>query len=82
MSMYVVRRSNIKKWPENIGLPGKNFEATPPLNHFKVSYEHFKVVIFYKGSYNSLQNDNIRKRIRHFLDNIVTYLPLNLIVPM
>jgi len=28
---YVGRRANIKKWPENIDFPGKNFGATPPL---------------------------------------------------
>lgn len=31
MSKYVARRANIEKWLENIGLPGKNFGATPPL---------------------------------------------------
>jgi len=36
--MYAGRRANIKKWPENIGLPVKNFGATPPVGCSTFNY--------------------------------------------
>lgn len=35
--MYVCHWANIKKWPDNIGLPGKNFRATPTVARDKIT---------------------------------------------